>query len=498
MHKIESLIKYYLELKTDFVKILLVEDDELSRNSLQLFLEENMNYEVLAVPDGESALESIKESFYPVVITDIRMPGINGIELLKEIKIVSSSTEVIIMTGVGDMQSSIDALKFKAYDYLLKPVNIEELAVSLKKIEQLQKLVVENSSLKGHLKGAGEKVKEGEAKLYGLDSTLDTLKETNGFGFFSPVMNHVVDLCMCYHKERDVPVIITGETGTGKEVVAKILHNGRVGKNDKPFIPVNCAAIPSHLFESELFGYVDGAFTGARKNGAPGKLELAQGGTVFLDEIGELPIEFQPKLLRAIQEREIYRVGGDKLIKLDIRIICATNCNLEDMVRDNKFRSDLYYRLNIGQIHIPPLRKRKDDIIPLAKMFLNKYSRKRKKEFKDISPEASRILADYIWPGNIRELQACIERIVLLNNEELVEKKHVIYLLANQDENVVVAEGYTLELGKIILPERQLYVEELEMEIVSKALIKFDNNKTKVAEYLGISRSALRSRLRKL
>ncbi len=457
-----------------------------------------MKYDVIAVPDGESAINLIRDSYFPVVITDIKMPGINGIELLKKIKIASSSTEVILMTGFGDMETSIDALKNGATDYILKPVNIEELTVSLKKIEEHNKLVVENSSLKGHLKKADEKLKEGEAKLYALGKTLGTIKETNGFVFFSSVMNHIVSLCACYHNERDVPVIITGETGTGKEVIAKILHNGKDENNQLPFIPVNCAAIPSHLFESELFGYIHGAFTGARKNGAAGKFELAQGGTLFLDEIGELPLEFQSKLLRAIQEREIYRIGGDKLIKLDVRIICATNRNLKEMVHDHEFRSDLYYRLNIGQIQIPPLRERKEDIIPLAQMFLEKYSRKRHRIFKSISHEASKILLDYPWPGNIRELQNCIERIVLLNNDEFVETKHVHYLVSNHKKEVSLAEECVFEKGKIKLPEDSLKIEELEIEIVSKALIKFNNNKTKVAQYLGISRSALRSRLRKL
>ncbi len=480
------------------MKILLVEDDELSRESLSSFLEEQMYHDVTAVSDSETALEIFKESSYPIVITDLKLPGINGISLLKDIKKFSSDTEVVIMTGFGDMQTSIEALKYGAADYLLKPVNIEELALAIKKIESYFNLIHENYSLKDDLEAVGELVKESDAKAYSLGKTLDSLKESEGFGFFSPTMKKIVSICEQYHGERDVPIIIQGETGTGKEVIAKILHNGKEEKNEKPFIPVNCAAIPPDLFESEFFGYVEGAFTGARKNGAAGKLELAQGGTVFLDEIGELPLEFQPKLLRALQEREIYRVGGDRLISLDIRIICATNRNLKDLVNNNLFRSDLYYRLNIGQILLPPLRERKEDIIPLAQMFLDKYADKRKKPFKFISKEARQILYNYCWPGNIRELQNLIERIVLLYNDEVVQKKHVNYLSGYCEELMDTSDAYVIENGRVKLPDGQLQLEELEKEIVAKALVKFDNNKTRVAEYLGLTRSALRSRLRKL
>ena len=233
-----------------------------------------------------------------------------------------------------------------------------------------------------------------------------------------------------------------------------------------------------------------------KKTGAAGKFELAQGGTIFLDEIGELPLSFQPKLLRALQEREIYRVGGDKLIKLDVRFIFATNRNLNEMVEKNEFRSDLFFRMNLGQINIPPLCDRKDDIIPLAQMFLEKYAQKRKKAFKFISEDARKIMHQYNWPGNVRELQNTIERIVLLYNEEILTSHHINYLISNSTETPII--GNVLKNGRVNLPDDFLYLEDLETEIVSKALKKFNNNKTHVAEYLGISRSALRSRINKL
>ncbi|WP_066630444.1 sigma-54-dependent transcriptional regulator [Labilibacter marinus] len=480
------------------MKILVVDDDELSRFSIEQFLAEHLSYEVITANDGESAIQVFKQNPVPVVITDMKMPGISGIKLLQVIKEMAPETEVIILTGFGDMQSSIEALRSGACDYILKPVNIEQLALTLERIENYQKLRKENHQLKDSIEDSNEKIKTSEAKLHSLHTTLEQFRHSSNIGVFSSVMRNIVSLCDNYHKERDVPILIQGDTGTGKEVLAQIVHNNSREVSDRPFIPVNCAAIPTHLFESELFGYEEGAFTGARKNGGIGKLELAQGGTIFMDEIGEMPLEFQPKLLRALQEREIYRIGGDKLIQLDVRFIFATNRNLSQLVHKNEFRSDLFYRLNVGQISIPPLCERKDEIIPLAQMFLERFAHKRKKAFQFIEEEARHILCNYEWPGNVRELQNVIERAVLLYNDEMLRGQHLLYLLEDRPDIQPTSGGYLLKSGSIILPEENISIEDLESEIVSKALKMFDGNKTKVADYLGISRSALRSRLRKL
>ena len=479
------------------MKVLIVDDDKLSLDSIAQFIQEQMSYDIETAASGEEALEKYKAGSPDVVVTDMKMPGKSGITLMKEIKAMNAETEVIIMTGFGDMESSIEALRAGAADYLLKPVNIEELAMTLERIEKYNRLKSENLKLRDTVRTTDEQLKEEDAKLYSLQSTLRQVTQTGGVGIFSSAMQNVVDLSEKYHQERDVPVIIQGDTGTGKEIVARMLHHGTGKESERPFVPVNCAAIAPQLFESELFGYAEGAFTGARKNGAAGKLELAQGGTIFMDEISEMPKEFQPKLLRALQEREIYRVGGSKPIKLDVRFVFATNRDLKKMVDNDEFRNDLYFRLNLGQIKIPPLSERKDEIIPLAQMFLEKYAIKRKKAFKFIDEEARKVLLDYDWPGNVRELQNTIERIVLLYNEESVKGHHLSYL-TRQDIEIPHQPGNPLELGKVKLPENQLPIEYLEKEIVSKALEKFEGNKTKVAEYLGISRSALRSRLRKL
>jgi DNA-binding NtrC family response regulator len=479
------------------MKILVVDDNKLSREAIAQFMSEQLLHQVTMAVSGEHALEFLNEMPFEVVVTDMKMPGMSGIELTKKVKKIKPSTEIIIMTGHGDMETSISALRAGAADYLLKPVNIEELLITLERIQKYNQLQTENTQLKNTVRTSDELLKEENAKLYTLQSTLKEVTQTGSVGIFSSAMKNIVNMCEKYHKERDVPVLIQGDTGTGKEIVARLLHHGSNNTDDRPFIPLNCAAIAPHLFESELFGYSEGAFTGARKNGAAGKMELAQGGTLFLDEIGEMPKEFQPKLLRALQEREIYRVGGDKLIKLDVRFVFATNKDLKQMVENNEFRNDLYFRLNLGQIKIPPLHERKDEIVPLAQMFLEKYAIKRMKAFRFIADDAREILLAYQWPGNVRELQNTIERVVLLYNEEVLKAHHIAYLLNNPTMSYEL-RGAVLELGNIVLPEDNLSIEEVEKEIVSKAMKKLHGNKTRVADYLEISRSALRSKLRKL
>ena len=324
-----------------------------------------------------------------------------------------------------------------------------------------------------------------------MDSSLDIER----IGIFSHKTREIQEIAVKFHEDRQLPVLIEGETGTGKEIVAHMIHYGKNGDSGSPFIPINCTAISTGLFESELFGYEEGAFTGAKRKGAFGKLELAQKGTLFLDEIGDLPLDVQPKLLRVLEEREFFRVGGLKKIKLDIRIICASNRELEKRVKEGTFRQDLYYRLNVGHIRIPPLRERKEEIVPLAKMFLETIARQKGKPCRILHPTAARILNNYDWPGNIRELQNVIERIVLLNNSPYVLPKHLSCLVPNPMD-LEGHDSYVLQPGKIVLPPESLDLCRLESEIVRKALEKFNGNKTHTAAYLGITRSALRSKLK--
>jgi two-component system, NtrC family, response regulator AtoC len=317
-------------------------------------------------------------------------------------------------------------------------------------------------------------------------------------GIFSNKMREIRDLSEKLHNDRTLPVLIEGETGTGKEVAARMIHYGH-GDVTAPFVSINCTAIPPNLFETELFGYEEGAFTDAKKKGAMGKFELAQGGTIFLDEIGDLPLDIQPKLLRVLEERAIYRVGGLKKIELDIRVICATNQNLFQKVKQGKFREDLFYRLNVAYIRIPPLRERKEAIAPLAQLFLTQFAEKKNRQFRYLHTDAVKILEDCPWPGNIRELQNTIERVVLLYDDIEVRPEHLRFLTdMNGDllSDASQCDGNVLQPGKIKLPPDKLDLKELEDEIVRKTLEKFDGNKTRTAEYLGLTRSALRSKLK--
>ena len=309
-------------------------------------------------------------------------------------------------------------------------------------------------------------------------------------GVFSNSLTELMNMSLKLHGDRAIPALIEGETGTGKEIIARKIHYGE-GNTNKPFITINCSSISATLFESELFGYDEGSFTGAKKQGHIGKLEAAQGGTIFLDEIGDMPLDLQPKLLRAIEYGEIYRVGSNKKIKLDIRVICASNQNILDLCKRWLFRSDLYYRLSVAKLYIPPLRERIEEILPLAQMFLTRYASAKNKKFNSFAKDTIQLLLTYSWPGNVRELENAIERVVLMNDDYEVKSEFLYFL----EDETMYNTGNVLRLGKIVLPNEPININEIEKEIVAKAMKKFNNNKSKVAEYLGITRSALRSRM---
>ena len=306
-------------------------------------------------------------------------------------------------------------------------------------------------------------------------------------------MKDLVTTALKFHEDRSIPVLIEGESGTGKEIFMKLIHYGMAG-DDSPLVSLNCSAISPNLFESELFGYEGGTFTGSKSRGMIGKLELAQTGTIFLDEIGDMPMDMQPKLLRVLQERCFYKVGGLKKIGLDVRIIAATNKNLMELIEKGIFRLDLYHRLNIGLFNLIPLREQTEAINPLAQMFLMEFAGQRNKQFRLINREASIVLEKYSWPGNIRELRNVIERIVLLYDEIEILPKHLNFL------NI---EGIDYDAGKSILtedsfrlPDDNFSLDSIEIAIIQKALDKFHGNQTKAAQYLGISRGTLRNKLK--
>ncbi|MGI6130051.1 MAG: sigma-54-dependent transcriptional regulator [bacterium] len=408
------------------MKILLVDDDRASRAAVAEFLSE-LGHSVTECDNGAEALAAFTTADFPMVLSDIKMPRMSGLELLHALSALPTArdTDVVLFTGYGDMKSAVEALRAGAYDYLLKPISVEELAVITDRIAEHKALRRENQRFPTCL---GQKA---EAATDDLCRDLSQLRKESVFalglgqiGIFSPVWRKVVQEAQKYHKDRSIPVLIHGETGTGKEIVAKIIHFGST-KELTPFVDINCAALAPSLFESELFGYEAGSFTGGQTRGQKGKLDLAAGGTLFFDEISEIPLELQGKLLRVFQEKEYYRVGGLRKIKLDARIICASNVDLAKRVAEGKFRRDLYFRLRVGEIFVPPLRERKEAILPLAQMFLHELSHQKGKRFEYIDEDASQVLRDYPWPGNIRELRNTIEWVVFRYNDAALKTSHL-------------------------------------------------------------------------
>ena len=478
------------------MRILLVEDDGLLRSAIAKFLEEQIGHHVTQCPNGREALALFEENPFPMVLTDIRMPGGGGVELLNNIRKLpeGKTADVVLITAHGDMQTSIQALRAGAYDYLLKPIEVEVLASVVSRIAEHQKLLKENYEFQ-HLfqEKIKEATRESDTKFKHLQNVYSEVVGIGKIGIFSNVMQKVVELAELYHDDRTVPVLIEGETGTGKEIIARLVHYGSDGFTG-PLISINCSAIPANLFESELFGYEGGSFSGALKSGSKGKFELANGGTIFFDEIGDMPLELQPKLLRVIQEREIFRIGGLKKIPLDVRIICATNKDLSKMVEQESFRPDLYYRLSTGTISIPPLRERPEAIEPFSKFFLDKYASEKKRRFKLISNKAVKILEQHTWPGNIRELENLVETIVLLYDSVEITPEH-LKILTDRNQIPALDQDDRDDRIELLLPAEGLNIKDAEKQIIQKVLHRFDGNKTRAAEYLGITRKTLRQRL---
>lgn len=509
------------------MRILVVDDNSNSLQSLCLVLKD-LGHEPSGMEDPIRALEAARKHFFPLIITDIRMPGMDGLELLTALKddAATRNSDVVLITGHGDMTTAVEALRRGAYDYLNKPINARELAAVVDRSAEHQALVIENRELRQNL---DKHVSEAAADIRkDLENVRRALREVEGIGLIiaeSPSMSELLNQALILHSEPSVPVLIEGETGTGKEVLARYIHYGD-GVVDTPFMAINCAAIPHELFESELFGHEAGAYTGSRADGAPGKMEQAGKGTLFLDEVAEMPLSLQPKLLRVLEERSFYRVGGVKKRTFAARIVCAGNRNMTEMVEKGTFRRDLYHRLRVGHLYIPPLRERRDDIRPLAEHFLLREARRKKKHFRDMDPSAFELLQRFPWPGNVRELENTIERAVLMHDGELLMPHHINFLFQDvvprYSAQPVVPLETTLApypdsysrpadgvgavantVGRIdlrnpsaiALPDAPLHLDALVDAIVRAALQRFEGNKTKAAEYLGISRFALHRRL---
>ncbi len=450
---------------TSRFQILIVDDEKVQLEMLKGFLAKQ-GYGVDTAEDGKRGLEKFKSGSFDLLLTDYRMAGMDGLQLLKEVKRLDPEAAVVIMTAYGTIETAVEAMKAGAFDFLTKPLELEGVLIRIQKVEKEVRLERENRELKEQLR---EKFK--------VDFIISA----------SPRMEEALNLVKRV-AGSPATVLILGESGTGKELIARAIHYSSA-RADKSFIKVNCAALPENLLESELFGHEKGAFTGAVARRI-GRFEQADRGTIFLDEIGDLSLPLQVKLLRVLQEREFERVGSSQTIRADVRVIAATNRNLEQAIQKGTFREDLYYRLNVVTVTLPPLRDRREDIPPLIEHFLKKYSRENKKEVTSLSRETRDLLMHYNYPGNVRELENFIERAVVLCRGNTLTTQDLPLNL--QDSEVEVA----LERGREgrSLPQA---LEEIERQEIAKALEKNAWVQTKAAEELGISERVLRYKMKK-
>ena len=439
-------------------KILIVDDLEDIRNILGDRLEV-YGYEILTASDGEEALKKANDESPELVILDIQLPKMDGMEVLSKIMAEHPKTVVMMITAYATVHKAVEAMKLGAYDFIEKPFNPDLVRVKVEKALEKQNLLRENEYLRAELKGEYNEIIGQSQKIIDILKTIEKVAPS------------------------DSTVLITGESGTGKELVAKALHNNSQRARE-PFVPVNCSAIQPTLLESEIFGHEKGAFTGAiaRK---PGKLELANRGTLFLDEIGDMATELQAKFLRAIQNRECERVGGIKPFKVDVRFIAATNQNLQKAIKEGKFREDLFYRLNVVNINLPPLREHKDDIPILVKHFLRKNSAALKKPKIQINDEAMQIIMEYNWPGNVRELENCIERTILLADSDIIKPEH---LPAELISPIIDGVYNAIKLGDSI--------KDMEKNLILKTIEEVEGNRTQASRILGISLRSLQYKLK--
>ncbi|PWU25648.1 MAG: hypothetical protein C5B48_00215 [Candidatus Rokuibacteriota bacterium] len=445
--------------------VVLVIDDELGvRESLRVILRDD--FEVLDAPDGATGLDIIRSRRVDVALLDVRMPGESGSVLLPRILSLSESIAVILITAVPHVRTAVDAIKAGAYDYLIKPFDVDEILALVKQAAQQRVLEREVLYLRSELDRA-----------HGFDALVGR----------HPSMVRLYEL-IAQVAQTHATVLITAESGTGKELVARAIHR-QSARRDQPFVAVNLAAIPDTLLESELFGHEKGAFTGALSK-KPGKFELAHGGTLFLDEVGSLRLELQAKLLRALQEREVERLGGTRTIPVDVRVIAATNIDLKEATRTRAFREDLFYRLNVVPLSVPPLRTRKDDIPLLVDHFVGKYAREFKKDVRGVSRSALPALQAYNWPGNVRELENMIERSVALATQPVIQMEDLPLELAMHE--AAAGRGVSEPSSTLSLKEAR---DRFEQAYVLRALEREDWNQSRAARRLGVHRNTLIARL---
>lgn len=439
-------------------KILIIDDEKNIREGLQMALEDE-GYEVITAEDGTSGLQKALSEVVDLVITDLRMPGMGGQEILRRVSSETPGVPVIVLTGHGTVETAVEAMRMGAYDFLTKPLDLDRLSLLVKRALQNRELVLQHRELVAQVQS---------------DKAFEHIIGK------SAAMEHVFEMVRKVAPTR-ASVLITGESGVGKELIANAIHHLSPRKN-KSYIKVHCAALAESLLESELFGHEKGAYTGAVSQ-KRGRFELADGGTIFLDEIGEINQSLQIKILRVLQEKQFERVGGEKSITVDTRLITATNKDLEKEIEAGTFRSDLYYRLNVVHLHIPPLRERKEDIPLLIAAFINEFTKENEKHISAIEPKARAALYAYDWPGNIRQLRNCLESAVVMSSDDIIR-------LSDLPEPIRDAEQLSSIRIQIGTP-----LAEAEQHIIIETLAAYNGNKSKTADVLGIGRKTLHRKL---
>jgi len=448
-------------------KILVVDDEHLIRWSLEQNLKKQ-GYEVMTAGSGEDALRLLREESPDLMLLDIQLPGISGMEVLEKVKEMEEEIIVIMVTALGVLETAVKAMRIGAYDYINKPFNLDELAIVIRKALETSELKKEVAHLRSE-----------QSRRYGIGNIIGKSKH----------MQNVLSMVEKIARSDASTVLIQGESGTGKELIAKAIHY-ESSRADKPFMAINCAAVPETLLESELMGHEKGAFTDAKMQ-KKGLFEMADGGTIFLDEIGDMDPGMQAKLLRVLEERSFRRVGGTRDVQVDVRIVSATNKDLLKAIDEKTFRNDLYYRIQVIPIFLPPLRERKDDIIPLVEHFIGHFNREFAKNVKSISKMAEKFLTEYTWPGNIRELRNVIERAIILENEDTLLLEHL------PQEIVSKTGGVCGGSSGFRLPPEGIDIEDVERELIRQALEISEGNQSKAAKKLNLGIDAFRYRMKK-
>ncbi|MGE4578167.1 MAG: sigma-54-dependent transcriptional regulator [Desulfuromonadales bacterium] len=447
-------------------KILVVDDEHLIRWSLEQNLRKQ-GYDVGTAASGEEAIKAVQEEAPDLILLDIQLPGINGLDVLQKVKEIDDEIIVIMVTALGVLETAVQAMRMGAFDYVNKPFNLDELAIVINKALET-----------GDLKKEVANLRTVHSHKFGVSQIIGSSRH----------MKNVLAMVEKIARSDASTVLIQGESGTGKELIAKAIHY-ESARADKPFMAINCAAVPETLLESELMGHEKGAFTDAKML-KKGLFELADGGTIFLDEIGDMEPGMQAKLLRVLEERSFRRVGGTKDIRVDVRIISATNKDLLKAIEEGTFRNDLYYRIQVIPIYLPALRERKDDIIPLTEHFVSHFNREFGKSVKGISKMAEKFLLEYGWPGNIRELKNVIERAIILENDETL-------LLEHLPQEIVAKATTSSGPMNFRIPPEGVDIEEVERELIRQALEVVEGNQSKAAKLLHLGIDAFRYRMKK-